>query len=396
MTRRTASQLAWSLSGLAVAFGGSFLLLLVLNREVRSYDYWLADAIMQIVFPIVGALIVSRYPANALGWVFCFVGLSLAAGGFASQYATYALLTEPGVLPGGVMMAWLGAWLGDPGFFSLPFILLLFPNGRLPSSHWRPAAWFIVAAITTIVLAAAFMPGPLEHFPSIDNPVGIEAARALESIQPEMIFALLFSFFWLSSASSVILRFRRSQGIERQQLKWFTFAACLLPLSLIGNDVFPQLAWLIGGIAVSLIPISIGIAILRYRLYDIDLVINRTLVYGLLTGLLVLFYYGSVLGLQAVLRILTGQESEFAIVISTLGIAALFNPLRHRIQSFIDRRFFRRKYDAQETLAGFSAKLRNEVELDSLSDELLKVITDTMQPTHVSLWLRSVKQEVKP
>ncbi len=377
-----------------MVFGVLFLVLLALNSadpRVDTYEYWGASAIMAIVFPVVGALIVSRYPANTLGWVFCLIGFFIGVGDFASQYAIYTLLTEPGLLPGGVAVAWLGWWVGDIGFLSFVFIPLLFPDGRPPSRRWWPVVWLAAGLIALVVISNALMPGPLEGYPSIINPFGIERADDALGLLVSM-WDVLFLLMVLASVVSLVLRYRRSRGDERQQLKWLTYAvAVVVPLSFVGNDLFPELAWLIGGVGVASIPVAIGVAILKYRLYDIDIVINRTLVYGALTAMLVGVYFGGVVALQALLRPLTGQESQLAVVASTLAIAALFNPLRRRIQGFIDHRFYRRKYDARKTLEAFSAKLRSETDLDALNDELVGVVRETMQPAHVSLWLRSDK-----
>jgi hypothetical protein len=185
-----------------------------------------------------------------------------------------------------------------------------------------------------------------------------------------------------------VVRFRRSQGVERQQMKWFVYAAALLVLLPVGYSLPEIVGSVLFVVVLIALPTAIGIAVLRYRLYDIDVVINRALVYGPLTATLALVYVGSVVGLQAVLRVLSGQESTLAVVASTLAIAALFNPLRGRVQAFVDRRFYRRKYDAAKTLAAFNARLREETDLETLTDDLAGVVRETMQPAHVSLWLR--------
>jgi hypothetical protein len=390
-SRQRAVWLAWFISGLTALLGSLFLLLLILNSadpKIDTYDYWGATVVIAMIFPVVGALIVTRYPSNALGWVFCVGGFFVGAGDFASQYATYTLLVEPGSLPGGLAVAWFSSYAPNIGFFSLVIGMpLLFPDGRPPSRRWWPIAWLAGGAIAVGTVSFAFMPGPLEDIPSVNNPLGIEDAGATLAS-----FVLVGDFIFLScclaSVVSLILRFRRSRGTERQQLKWFTYAVLLIPLSLLGNTLLPDFAWLIGGIGVASVPIAIGIAILKHRLYDIDLLINRTLVYALLTATLVALYFGGIVVLQRLFVVLTGERSTLAVVASTLLIAALFSPIRRHIQGFIDRRFYRRKYDARKTLDAFSAKLRDETDLEAVNGELVGVARETMQPAHVSVWLR--------
>jgi hypothetical protein len=276
------------------------------------------------------------------------------------------------------------------------FSLLLFPTGRLPSWRWRWVAWLTVAVTLIGMISSAFSSGPLDGLGPIRNPLGMEGFSGVYDVVRSIMFPLLF----LAVASSLFARLRRAVGVERQQLKWLAYAAATLPVGIIliiipgAIDTPPWFEW--AGVAFFVaagagIPISMGIAILRYRLYDIDVVINRTLVYGSLTAMLALVYFGGVTATQAIFETLTGQEqqSQLAIVASTLVIAALFNPLRRRIQGFIDRRFYRRKYDAAKILEAFSAKLRDETDLDALNDELVGAVRETMQPAHTSLWLRS-------
>ena len=273
------------------------------------------------------------------------------------------------------------------------FLILLFPTGRLLSSRWRMVAWTAGLAIVASLVSLSLQPGPIRDFRPSRNPFGIEGAAAI--LKPvEAAGGVVFLLCFVAAIVSLVLRFYRSRGEERLQLKWFAYAAVLgflailfgsvlVPASL--DDRFGTLVWTVAPLG---LPVSAGIAILRYRLYDIDVLINRTLVYGVLTATLALVYFGGIVSLQSGIQALTGQESQLAVVASTLTIAALFNPLRRRIQSFIDRRFYRRKYDATKVLGAFSARLRNQTDLDSLSDDLLKVLRETMQPAHVSLWLR--------
>ena len=309
---------------------------------------------------------------------------------FGGEYAVYALMAQPHPLAGGMAMLWLQEWFWMLFIGLIVFLLLLFPTGRLPSGRWRPFAWVSVAVILVAVTFTASLPLP-------SNSSTIQNFFA-EPPSPIQLSVLLLG---LVAAASVVVGRRNARGIERQQIKWLLYAA---PIWFFGSAlkiaVFyfeliegPWGLWIgyalvaVGGLSG---PVAIGVAILRYRLYEIDIVINRTLVYGSLTALLALVYFGGVATTQALFRALTGQEQQpqLAIVVSTLVIAALFNPLRSHIQSFIDRRFYRRKYDAAKTLEAFSAKLRDETDLDALSGDLVGVVRETMQPAHVSLWLR--------
>jgi hypothetical protein len=388
MSRRSAARLAWTLWGLSVVSATLGLLLMFLNGSFKDLlDESLGiDAALALTFPTVGAIIASRRPSNAIGWIFCTIGLCGGAEVFTVEYGIYALVTNPGSLPAGLIATWIGTWVWLPSVtLTITFLLLLFPHGRLLSPRWRPVAW--LAAGLTVVAVVFFALAPWDLLdPGIParNPFGIEGLRDFGVAIATPVFVIGIPTMLLSVAS-LVLRFRRSRGEERQQLKWFVYAGVLS----VGAILIPSAASsLLQLLVLPLLPVAAGIAILRYRLYDIDLIINRTLVYGSLTVVLILLYMGGVVALQGIFRVLTGQESQLAIVASTLVIAALFNPLRRHIQSFIDRRFYRRKYDARKTLETFSAKLRDETDLDALSDHLIGVVRETMQPAHVSMWLR--------
>jgi hypothetical protein len=367
-------------------------LLFFLNDRPLTGDTWFTLAFL--AFPIVGVVIVSHRPQNPIGWMFCVIGLGNIVSVFAHEYAFYALVTQPGALPGGMWVGWSSFWVAGITWTLLWLALLLFPTGRLPSPRWRPVAWVIVGGIFALSVLTAFEPGRLLDIP-VPNPAGIEQASGILAVIRGMLFPILVAGLF-AVAASVIVRFRRARGEERQQLKWFAYtvgfmvgslALGLLNTEVLHNRVIEYAAGISGIVAVAAVPTAIGAAILRYRLYEIDILINRTLVYGSLTATLALVYISSVVSLQAALRVLTGQESTLAIVASTLAIAALFNPLRQRVQGFVDRRFYRRKYDARKTLESFSTKLRDETQLDTLSGEVVGVVRETMQPEHVSLWL---------
>jgi hypothetical protein len=357
-----------------------------------------------LAFTIVGALIASRRPENPIGWICLLAGLFWTLIALDDQYTAYGLATT-GVVPFPAAVVALSQWLWVPpvGLLSI-YLILFFPDGRLPSRRWRPLAWFSGAVMALVSLAIALAPGPLPDLGGVRNPFGLEGYPWIADATN--VIPALLPLCTLASALSLVLRYRRSGSEQREQIKWIAFAGSFVGLmslitvvsTLIFAPEFPdstgtQPLWLgvvqdVELLSFAGIPVAVGIAVLRYRLYDIDLIINRTLVYGSLTATLIALYFGGIVVLQRVFVLLTGQQSTLAVVASTLLIAALFNPLRRRIQSFIDRRFYRRKYDARKTLEAFTAKLRDETDFDALNAELVGVVNETIQPAHVSLWLR--------
>jgi hypothetical protein len=403
MSRRAAAWIAWSLWALTVAF---LVLPMLLNLLIPSMSITKAVGLTNIPEPVaavvfaalilslstVGVLIASRQPQNLIGRIMIVAGFALAAYFLTGSYVELSVALPQGRLPATQWAAWVASWVGIVGFApTVTFLLLLFPDGRLPSRRWRPVGWLAIAAIVTLVMGSAFTPGPLVDYPEIRNPVGFSPFGIL--LEDGGVGWLLLPLSVVLSATSMVVRFRRAIGEERQQIKWLALAAVFaavgwVALTFTYETELEAAGVLLGLLSFLSIPLAVGVAVLKYRLYDIDILINRTLVYGALTATLVAVYFGGVTLLQGVLRALTGQQSTLAVVVSTLLIAALFNPLRRRIQSFIDRRFYRRKYDAAKTLEAFSAKLRDETDLDALNAELVAVVRETMQPAHVSLWLR--------
>jgi len=386
---------ALSLASTALA-----LLLLALNLSYPNpyvFDLWVQGIVIPITCSTVGVIIASRRPRHPVGWLFCTVGLLAGANHLCAEYAIFALLTQPGSLPGGQASAWVAAWPWMTSNALLVFVALLFPDGRLPSRKWLPFAWLNVAVAVVGTVAVAFLAGPIPALDSIENSLGLEGLQNLLGPVATVCGALERGVLGLIAVASLFLRLRRARGGEREQIKWLTYAASVVVIGAILTYVVPEAtgAGWVGHIGLVLlavgfvgVPIAIGIAILKYRLYDINLLINRTLVCGSLTAMLVAAYFGGIVVLQRIFVALTSETSTLAVVTSTLLIAALFNPLRHRIQSFIDRRFYRRKYDARKTVEAFSAKLRDETDLEALGGELVEVVRETMQPAHVSLWLR--------
>ena len=397
---RATSWLAWSLWALSLTLTVLALLLLALilsHLHTHTFDDWLINTLNAVFYSTVGAIVASRRPENPVGWLLCLWALSESISHFSAQYAIYALLARPDSLPAGEAFAWVSSWLL---FFTIGFSvlsILLFPTGRPPSRRWRWVTWLTVAFILVGAVSGAFSSGPVEGLGPIRNPLGIEG---FSNFSNSILLTMVAPVLVVAAALSVFVRLHRATGIERQQIKWFAYATAAAVMGLVLAEIIPAVIevplWFerIGKaiflLLIPAIPISMGIAILRFRLYEIDTLINRTLVYGSLTLMLALVYFGGVTATQAVFTALTGQveQPQLAIVVSTLVIAALFNPLRRRIQSFIDRRFYRRKYDARKTLEEFSVKLRDETNLQALEKDLVGVVRETMQPAHVSLWLR--------
>ena len=399
MSGRMAGWPAWGLWALTVLAMALTLFLVSLN-EPSSFRNMGPLSLLILAFSTFGAIVASRRPENPICWLFCSGVFAWMLGELALEYGVYTLVTAPGALPGGTWMAWFGNWVRGIGWLLIVvFLLLLFPNGRLPSSRWRPVLWGAVSYMAFFTLAVWLSPVLTDYrlMASVRNPLGLEL-----EIMHHLLQALYFTLPLplVAGGTAVIVRFRRSRGDERQQLNWFAYAVAVMIVVFV-SWLSLQLAGLVpvGALTFTVpligLPIAAGIAILKYRLYDIDVVINRTLVYGALTATLALMYFGGIAVLQGLLRTLTGQESQLAVVASTLAIAALFGPLRRRLQGFIDRRFYRRKYDAAKTLESFSARLRDETDLDSLSNDLLGVVHETMQPAHAALWLRPAAEPVR-
>ena len=363
----------------------------------NRYGLWRVDFLIPVASAtLVGALVASRQPRNPVGWFILGHACCFSLGEFGRQYAIYGVLTDPGALPFAQAMIWPTYWIWYPGLILMISLLpLYFPNGRLVSHHWRWVSRLVVVFGVCATGFAMFRPGDNEAT-GIPNPLGIESLSYAARASSWFEIALSASWLLLGAAAvaSLVVRFGRSRGEERQQLEWFVYAVILVLLGntvgqLFSTELLPSAAReLLFVVTLESLWIAIGIAILRYRLYDIDFLINRTLVYGSLTVALALVYFGGVTTTQAILRELAGQESTLAVVASTLAIAALFSPLRRWVQAFVDRRFYRRKYDARKTLEAFSAKLRDETDLTAVNDDLVEVVSETIQPAHISLWLR--------
>jgi MFS family permease len=385
MTAKRPRRMTWIAPALAFGF--------VIAHQIA---YGSADAaqwtfgIGFVVYAAVGGLIADRYPRNPVGWLFCVIGVVFAAGDFASDYA------DRGGNPGATALAVFNTATGPTTLVILALALMLFPTGRFLSAGWRRAAAFVIAANVVLSLVLALEPGKLFANSGVENPLGVDAAAGLLHALADA-GGLVLATTVLIALAAIVARFRAARGIERQQLKWLALLAVLGVAVLALLLVIAQFANLdtgtgqvAAGVVLGLLSmapaLAAAVAILRYRLYDVDVVINRALVYGALTALLGATY----LGLVLLIGLAVGK-SGFAVAVSTLAVAALFRPARARVQEAVDRRFYRRRYDAEQALAGLGARLRDQVELDALSRELRGVVDECLQPAHVSLWLRAVR-----
>jgi len=403
MSRRAAAWLAWSLYGLTTSLSIIWSWVGLLSQDgSRNVLYLAGEALISliapVVFAIVAALIVSRQPRNTIGWLLMVpVGLYMVGGPIENYIEHLAPSTPKPTVPL-LLMLWFNSWNWLLLIFPLLFIPLLFPDGQPPTPRWR---WVSVAAIAWatlfVLLATLSQQINTNTTPDIafDNPIGVLGEDTVQLLVGVWIVGLVALV--VTCAVALFVRYRRANDTEREQIKWLLYACAVFLVVFVGGFVsglggtasLGGYIWgVFFGLSVITLPAAIGVAILKYRLYDIDVLINRTLVYGSLTVALVALYFGGVAALQRVFVALTGQQSTLAVVASTLAIAALFNPLRRRVQGFVDRRFYRRKYDATKTLAAFSARLRYETELEVLSNDVVGVAKETMQPAHISVWLR--------
>jgi len=403
MTTRRVAYASWVVCVVA-ALGSLVFLATGIGETTPGDDFviggWggLAFAFAALAFGTVGALVSGRLPDNRVGWVFCIIGVAVALGNLGYQYADQVLFGSASGLPAGELAAWSQNLMIPPCFGLIAVALMLFPDGRLPSPRWRPAVVIALTGSTFEFVGYALRPGRLDApFDAVVNPVGVAGGFGLFEVVSSIGWPLM-GLGLVLAAAAMRRRSKHATGLERQQLKWVTFAAAIAGV-LIAADItsffiasdeadLNLLRTVTLGIGFSVIPVAAGIAILRYRLYDIDVVINRTLVYGALTATLAAVYLGSILLLQLVLRTFT-QGSGLAVAASTLATAALVRPARARIQEIVDHRFYRRKYDAARTLDGFGARLRDEIDLETLQSDLRSVVAETMQPAHVTLWLRA-------
>ena len=395
-----ASRLAWSLWAIVLMGLFSLVILsrLLLPGVLTPDDVYVVGAFSAFVlaFSTVGALVASRHPRNPIGWLMCGAAIAYTAGGMTGNYAEYAFGGPAVSLPAARFVAWISTWVWGLGA-GLPFlVLLLFPTGSPPSARWRPVVWLTAGGLVLLAAGTALATGPFADYP-VDNPLGLSGAGGIvRLLSTAGGFALVGG--GLASTGSVLVRFRRARGDERQQLKWLAYAVIVVALSALcslameaaamaasDQDLLNLSNFLITT-ALATIPAAVGTAILKYRLYEIDRIISRTATYAVLTAFLGAVYFGVVLLLQAGLGARLADE-PLAVAATTLAVAGLFRPARVRIQGAIDRRFNRNRYDAERTVEAFAARLRDEVDIDALTSDLLSVVGKTMQPAQASLWL---------
>ncbi|MDX6688754.1 MAG: hypothetical protein QOG15_211 [Solirubrobacteraceae bacterium] len=394
MSPARSRPLAWGLGAFGVLLAPvAFVLQVVAIGSVPTIflEFLICFAAVQLTTTAIGAVVAARLPHNRVGWILLAIGIGLGFRQLFGAYGLFGNVSPSGPLPGDDIAAWLGEWTFTPAVAGgAVFLLHLFPDGRFMSRRWKLVCLAGAGLVALVTAADALQPGPLDSIELVRNPVGATGSLA------DVVDVIVRGNGWLApfafgtAVVGIVVRLRRAHGIQREQIKWVTAACVIVGLGLCATAVFPDSAvypLLASLLALAAMPLAVGVAMLRHRLYDIDVVINRTLVYGALTATLAGIYLGSVLVLQLVLSGVT-SGSGLAVAVSTLAVAAVFRPARMRIQEAVDRRFYRSKYDAARTLERFSGRLRDEVDLDALGTGLRAVVMETMQPAHVSLWLR--------
>ena len=350
-------------------------------------------ASVMLTYPFVGTLLAVRRPRNPLGWLLLLLGIGFTLSFFTSEYVGRATISG-WPLPGAVWVAWLSTWTFVLNVsIAFGWIPLLFPTGRVLSPRWLPVAWGVGIVTVAGAAAAALDPVPLEAGgATFTNPVGVQALEAPIGVINALILPAM-AILGVLSLASLLLRFRRSQGVERQQLRWFLLATATFLASLVATFATGvEGLFIVALVAAAGIPIAVGIAILRYRLYDIDRLISRTIGWALVTAVLVAVFVAGVVVFQAILAPIT-KANTFAVAVSTLMAFGLFQPLRRRVQRAVDRRFDRARYDGQTTTAQFADQIRNEVDLGRLRSALVSTATDAVRPTSSRLWLRAARDE---
>ena len=416
MSAIAARRVAWTTFAVTTALLVTALVFEWLTRGVSGsngfgesgagFIFTVAFALLFWTFPVASTVIATRRPDNPIGWLLLAVGLAWSLLSASSAYGDYTLKLHPGALPAGEAVAWIGQWVwAPPVAITGVFLLLIYPRGHLLGPRWRWVAYVCGLAVAACVACGALKPGPMSDsgFPHHQNPFAVQALDpVLNVIQYTVILIPLAT---IAAVASLVIRFRRADPVERLQIKWLAaagglagllYAATLMLSALLVPRGDPSPAWLndlMAGwfVSLALIPVSIGVAVLRYRLFEIDVIIRRTLIYAGLVAILALIYVGGVALIGALLRGLTGSSGTLAVTISTLAVAAAFQPLRRIIQRAVDRRFYRSEYDAQAAVDGFSERLREQIDLDALCEELRSVVDGTVQPTHTSVWLRATR-----
>jgi len=394
----SARVIAWAIWAIAIALAAVGLALLAASFDVGLPDSWGFrgfTATFAVTFGTIGALIVASR-RNLIGWLLLVAGLLSGIQSFAEEYAIYGIVARPGSLPAAVVLGWVNSWIWVIIVALVGiFVPLLFPNGHFLSARWRAAGIAAIAASMFLVTALALSEGPLNNAPFVTNPFGVSGFKALDvsTGNPEPAFFIGYGGMIacaVAAIASVVARFRAARGVERQQIKFLAFGGGILAAGFLaggglqGQGKIGQLFFIA---AMQVVPVSVAVAVLRYRLYDIDLLINRAIVYGATTAAIGVAFFAGIIVLQAALRPVTGG-SELAVAASTLICFGLFQPVRRRVQSAVDRRFYRSRYDASRTLDLFISRLAGQVDIDAVGAELANAVIATVRPTHVSLWLR--------
>ena len=410
-------RLAWAVFAVTAVMWAVAIVTAWLTRDLQSSEslgsggadlvVGIATAVVLLAFPVAGVVIATRQPANPIGWILLAIGAGWGALAGATGYADYGIRLHPGSLPAADIAAVLtvSVWAPPVGLTGT-FLLLLFPDGRLPGARWRWIAYVGAAATAACTAASLLDPDVLKDSPyaPTPNPIGVDALGGVIAVLDYAVLVLALTM--VASAASLVVRFRRAGMVEREQVKWLAAAAGVsawiylvdLCISVVAGGTGPEPVWRVllddaFVLSVGLIPVAIGIAVLRYRLYEIDVIIRRTLVYAALVSVLALLYFAIVYGIQAAVRSLSGQSGTLAVTVATLLVAAAFQPLRGRIQRAVDHRFYRGRYDAARTLESFSGRLREQVEIETVSGEVLEVVRQTLQPAHATLWIRPAESE---
>ena len=388
------TAVAWAMSAVSVVFVA---ISLVTVRSGSDLFGAVGQGLVALSFATVGAILASRLPSNAIGWLLAAGGFCFAVGSGAMSLGVYGLIAHPGSIPGAIWFAWLDEWIWAPAFGAVVLLVLVYPTGRLLSARWWPVALAAVLLIALITFSSAVGPWTDGTFP-VQNPLATAGAAA-PGPGPGVLgvlVGLITLLVPLLSVASLVIRYRRAAGIERAQLKWFAAVVISVPAFLASTALYQatgaagvvgNLAGAIAYLGFALLPVAIGVAVLRYRLYEIDRLVSRTISYGVLTAIVGGLFVGFILVFQAVLAPVT-QSNELAVAASTLLAATLFQPLRRRVQRLVDRRFNRSRYDAERTVAAFAERLRDEVDLEQLRAEILATVRQTVEPSSVSLWLR--------
>ena len=391
MSRRTRARLAWAALGfdVAVIVTGAVVAAIGPTPPVELTTQLVNVFSVSIVaYGLLGALIATRRPDNRLGWVFSGIAFVHSISYLCAVLAAYLIYRGPEPAPAGVLLGWTFIWTANLHYVpSGTLVFLLFPDGRLPSSRWRAVLWLTVASMAGLAVATALLPGPLVVFTSVENPFGVAGALPLALAG---ISFLVGGGCAIASVGSLFVRYRRANGIERQQIKWYLYGGAVATaavVAIIALGLPLASATVLSSEATIIIAAAAAVAIFRHHLYDIDQLINRTLVYAITTGGLAIAFFGSVVVLQSLLSTLTGG-SELSVAASTLGTLALGGPVRRRAQDGVDRRFYRSRFDAARTVDEFTVRLRDQVDLDAVRADLIRTVHQTVQPTHARVWLR--------